>query len=265
MCPSIGDLKEFYKPRTDPWLSQAELFMPSPQNVVSTVELGCVVPLNRVIACLGPSSLRKSKLSVVTLRFASSRSRHLTNLKKNLPRVPTIQLFEGGQAVIVGATSEEISVLYSHILRMFLINIGIPARCNKLVVWNRVCSGFYPYGIDTERFKEENEVTLVKDSGGFPGVMYVTGEFKLTLFPTGKFIVMGMGSEEDREKFLRVLPIFEKYKLCKSALVSKAQLGTDAVNRIIKKRGITDISTVDKATLLLIAKEAINSVDFGTK
>lgn len=264
MGTSIEDLNTFYKPKTDEWLSQGDLFIPSPQNIVSTVKLGCIVPLNRVMSTLGVPSLRRSKLSVATIRFVGPRSKYLTVANRNIQRVPTIQLFERGQAVIVGATSEEISILYCHILRIFLLNIGIQARCNKLVIWNIVCSGFFPYGINTINFeKENNKVTTVKDKGEFPGVMFVIGKFKITLFPTGKFIVMGMGSREDRKDFLPIIPIFYKYKLNETTIVSKAQLGTEMLNMIVRKRQITDISNVDKAVLLDIAREAINAVDFG--
>lgn len=263
MPTRIEDIAEFYKPRTDEWLSQKDLYIPSLQNLVSTVKLGCEVPLDTVISKLGVTSLRRHKLSVATIRFVGIRSKHLTTENKNIQKVPTIQLFERGQAVIVGARSEEISILYCHILRIFLLNIGIPARCNKLVIWNTVCSGYYPYGINTVTFEQENKVTTVKDRGEFPGVMFVTGQFKLTLFPTGKFIVMGMNSKEDRVSFLSILPIFEKYKLQETTMVSKAQMGTEAVNRIARKRGIADISNMDKATLMAIATEAINEVDFG--
>ena len=260
----IEDLFKYYKPKTDEWLSQEDLCMAATQNTVSTVDLGCTVPLKDIVKKSGFQGLIKSKLSVATFRFAPLRSKHFSSQRKNLPRVPTIQLFERGQAVIVGAISEDMALLYCHILRIYLLNIGIRVRCNKLVMCNRVCSGYYPYGIDTASIGKRNKVTSVKDGGEFPGVMVVIGEFKLTLFPTGKFIVMGMYKKEDRIKFLKVIPIFERHKLHSTKMVSKAQRGSEVISRIMRKRNYTDISALSKKQLMDLAMEAINEVDFGS-
>lgn len=254
METKINDLLNYYEPEKEVWFSKADRYFPATQNVVLTVDCKQQISLGSITQAFGVQSLRKSRLSVATIRFSCGRVGS---------KVPTIQLFERGQAVIVGATSEEVSILYCHMLRFFLLNIGIPVKCDKMVVWNRVCSGNYPYGIDTINFGRENIVTLVKDKGGFPGVMYTTEEFKITFFPTGKFIVMGMGEKEDRTKFLRVMPIFEKYRLSKTPIVLKAQTGMGVVCDLVQKRGITDISHTDKATLLKVAKDAIDLVDFG--
>lgn len=267
MPTELSDLDFFQVPK-DTWLSHPEIFLPVEQNTVFTVDFLCTIPLQSVVRLIAACSLRKDRLSVVTIRWHERFSNGICTENGNVPHPPTVQLFGKGKAVLMGATSEYKTLLFCHKLRFMLLNMGLPASCSSLILRNKVCSGNYIYGIDTDNFEYDNTIASVKDDGTFPGIMFVITppgsekELRFSLFPTGKFIVMGMDGNEAREGFLQILPILHRNRRPDGAPKAKAARGVEKICKAMRKRAISEITNTSKEELLTIAKRVMAHVDY---
>lgn len=248
---SLADIRLYKEPK-DVWLSMGEKTWPNPQNNVATVYFNAEHQLEPFVGRIGGVSCRKSRLTANTIRFHT--------IGKN--RAPTAQSFASGMVVLMGATSERTTLHYIHILRFMFMNMKLKRmpRNGRMLVRNRVCSGFYGFGLDIENFEPEDRVGIVRHNPSFPGIVYTTKPpgtdepISLSLFKSGKLIIMGLGPKEARQVYGHVLPVLERNRLQGNNTRSKTTRSITAIKEQLAQRPTT------KKTYQECVRDALDSV-----
>lgn len=190
---ALLSLKKWRVP-VDPILS-IETRSPVTHNVVGDAYLNVICILPRVVGATGNGCFRKPRLSAVTIR--------LDNGLLPIQRAPTIQLFESGKLVVMGASSIAAIIFYVHKFLYFLYlkgwrtSDGKRPQSSHVFITNRVSSGSHRTFLDIDNWQKNDTLNTIVHRASFSGIgvrVDLPGcRHKLTfgIFDTGKFNVTG--------------------------------------------------------------------------
>ena len=183
--------------------------LPQIQNVVATVNLGCVLDLKVLSQHARNVEYNRKKFHAVIMRIRD-------------PRTTTL-VFASGRMVITGAKSEELARLAARRHARAIQKCGFPTKFLDFQVQNFVGSASCGYYIRLEGFERANWLSAKYEPELFPGLVYtmVRPQLKCLVFTTGKVVFTGAKNVDDVfEAFANLYPMLLDFKVCNMAMTA---------------------------------------------
>ncbi|KAG7287506.1 hypothetical protein NEMBOFW57_007018 [Staphylotrichum longicolle] len=177
--------------------------LPQIQNVVATVNLGCLIDLQVLSLHARNVEYNRKKFHAVIMRIRE-------------PRTTTL-VFASGRMVITGAKSEELARLAARRHARAIQKCGFNTRFLDFKVQNFVGSASCGFYIRIEGFQRANWLSAKFEPELFPGLVYtmLKPQLKCLVFSTGKVVFTGAKNEEDVfEAFANLYPMLLDFKVC---------------------------------------------------
>nr|CAD7451869.1 unnamed protein product [Timema tahoe] len=152
---------------------------PTLQNVVSTVNLGCILDLMKINFSTRNSEYNPSRFCGIVMRL---REPHTTAL-----------LFKSGKVVVTGAKSEDCAQLAARKYARIVQKLGFPARFMEFTIQNIVATCDVRFPIRVENLNQMHGQFSSYEPELFPGLIYrmVRPRVVLLIFVNGKIVMTG--------------------------------------------------------------------------
>ncbi|XP_004296209.1 PREDICTED: TATA-box-binding protein-like [Fragaria vesca subsp. vesca] len=174
--------------------------VPTIQNVISTVNLGCKLDLHQITVKAQNAEYNPKRLHSVIMRTRDPKA--------------TVLIFASGKMVCTGAKSEAESELAARKCVRTILKMGF-AKFKDFKIQNMVANSDVRFPIRLEGLAYANPQCTSYEPELFPGLRYRMKEPKITLlvFASGKLVITGAKHREDIHKAFEVIyPALEEFK-----------------------------------------------------
>ncbi|XP_074288293.1 uncharacterized protein LOC141613435 [Silene latifolia] len=175
--------------------------IPTIQNVVSTVNLGCKLDLTVIALHARNAEYNHKRFSAVIMRIREPRT--------------TALIFASGKVVCTGAKSEAASKLAARKFARIVQKLGFPVDFIDFKIQNIVGSCDVKFPIKLELLKEFHRSFAKYEPELFPGMIFRMVEPKIVLliFVSGKVVLTGAQHREQiYAGFRNIFPLLNEYK-----------------------------------------------------
>ena len=203
---SLRDLDLSEEP-VDVFLSQQSTPWPATQNIVIMVKMNTEFDNRQTPAMQPGAGFKNCRLSAVTQRF----------YHHGYLIAPTLQSFASSKIVLMGTKDERVALFFIQIFRTIMSRTPNLVRrpiATPMVVCNRVSSGVYD-PLDTKCFEGGGSTQVVIQPKSFCAVRYfrtlpgMEHGTSFSFFPTGSFIVTGLGPVAARKVFMYIMTVLD--------------------------------------------------------
>ncbi|KAJ9152492.1 hypothetical protein P3X46_026053 [Hevea brasiliensis] len=160
--------------------------VPTIQNIVSTVDLDCVLDLKHIALHSRNSEFFPKRFSAVIMRIKDPKT--------------TALIFASGKMVCTGAKTEAQSKLAARKFARIIQKLGFPAKFRDFRIQNIVASCDVQFTIRLEKFAcTSHGAFSTYEPELFPGLIYRMKQPKLVLliFVSGKVVITGAKKRDD--------------------------------------------------------------------
>lgn len=175
--------------------------VPTLQNIVSTVNLGCKLDLKNIALHARNAEYNPKRFAAVIMRIREPKT--------------TALIFASGKMVCTGAKSEEASRLAARKYARIIQKLGFAAKFLDFKIQNIVgsCDVRFPIRLEGLAFAHNHYCSYEPEL--FPGLIYrmVQPKIVLLIFVSGKIVLTGAKvREEIYEAFENIYPVLTEYK-----------------------------------------------------
>jgi len=175
--------------------------VPTLQNIVSTVNLGCKLDLKKIALHARNAEYNQKRFAAVIMRIRDTKTTSL--------------IFASGKMVCTGAKSEEASRLASRKYARIIQKLGFPAKFIDFKIQNIVgsCDVKFPIRLEGLAYDHSNYCSYEPEL--FPGLIYrmVQPKIVLLIFVSGKIVLTGAKvREEINEAFENIYPVLSSFR-----------------------------------------------------
>ncbi|XP_046656868.1 TATA-box-binding protein-like [Daphnia pulicaria] len=176
--------------------------VPTLQNIVSTVNLGCKLDLKQIALHARNAEYNPKRFAAVIMRIREPRT--------------TALIFSSGKMVCTGAKSEEESRLASRKYARIIQKLNFPAKFTEFKIQNIVgsCDVKFPIRLEAISLAHGDRFCSY-EAEIFPGLIYKMKQPKLVLliFCSGKIVLTGAKVRQDiYDGFTNIYPILRNFK-----------------------------------------------------
>ncbi|GLH13320.1 TATA-box-binding protein [Gryllus bimaculatus] len=178
---------------------------PTLQNVVSTVNMGCTLDLQKITFCTRMSEYNPARFSGVVMRI---REPHTTAL-----------IFRSGKMVVTGAKTEGEAHLASRKYARIIQKLGFSVRFMDFKIQNIVGTFDVKFPIRVEDLNQVHGQFCRYEPELFPGLIYrmVKPRVVLLIFVNGKIVLTGARNRTELREALQIMyPVLKSFKKDKS-------------------------------------------------
>ncbi|XP_074311062.1 TATA-box-binding protein 2-like [Silene latifolia] len=180
----------------------SEIPVPTIQNIVSTVNLGCKLDLISIALHARNAEYNHKRFSAVIMRIREPRT--------------TALIFASGKLVCTGAKSEADSKIAARKFARIVQKCGFPAEFIDFKIQNIVGSCDVKFPIRLELLKAGGHGDfLLYEPEVFPGMIYrmMKPKIVLLIFVSGKIVLTGAKvREEIYQGFENIFPVLNQFK-----------------------------------------------------
>jgi len=181
--------------------------VPTIQNVVSTVQMGCKLDLRSIVRQARNAEYNPRRFAAVIMRIREPKT--------------TALMFASGKMVCTGAKSEALSQLAAKKYVRVVQKCGMPAEFQEFKVQNMVGSCDVQFPIRLEVLAHSHSIFCSYEPEIFPGLIYKMKQPKVVLlvFVSGKIVLTGAKSRNDiYQAFENIYPVLQEFR--KSEIVT---------------------------------------------
>eukprot|EP01088_Endostelium_zonatum_P008995 TRINITY_DN22191_c0_g1_i1.p1 TRINITY_DN22191_c0_g1~~TRINITY_DN22191_c0_g1_i1.p1 ORF type:complete len:229 (+),score=18.98 TRINITY_DN22191_c0_g1_i1:189-875(+) len=175
--------------------------VPTLQNIVSTVNLGCRLDLKQIALHARNAEYNPKRFAAVIMRIREPKT--------------TALIFASGKMVCTGAKSEDASRLAARKYARIIQKLGFPAKFVDFKVQNIVGSCDVKFPLRLEGLANDHSTYCSYEPELFPGLIYrmVQPKIVLLIFVSGKIVLTGAKvREEIYEAFENIFPVLTEFK-----------------------------------------------------
>ncbi|KAK9507313.1 hypothetical protein O3M35_007198 [Rhynocoris fuscipes] len=175
--------------------------VPTIQNVVCTVNLGCHLDLLKINTRTRNSEYNPRRFCGVVMRLLSPRS--------------TALVFGSGKIVVTGVRHEEHAVLASRKFARIIQKLGFPVKFENFRIHNMVATCDLRYPIRIESLHQVHGQFSSYEPELFPALIYrmIRPRIVVLIFVNGKIVVTGAKSRADIQEGLdNIIPILKSFR-----------------------------------------------------
>lgn len=169
---------------------------PKIQNIVSTVNLSCILDLKQIAWKGRNTEYLPNRFAAVIMRLLEPKT--------------TALVFGSGRMVVTGAKSREDSTLASRKYARIIEKIGFPVKFKDFKIQNIVASCDLKFAIHLEKLEQSHKKCVQYEPEVFPGLVYKMADPKIVflIFVSGKIVITGAKDEAFiREGFREIYKI----------------------------------------------------------
>lgn len=175
--------------------------VPTLQNIVSTVNLCCVLDLKKIALHARNAEYNPKRFAAVIMRIREPKT--------------TALIFSSGKMVCTGAKSEDQSRLAARKYARIIQKLGFPARFMDFKIQNIVgsCDVQFPIRLEGLAYAHENYSSYEPEL--FPGLIYrmVQPKIVLLIFVSGKIVLTGAKvRQEIYDAFENIYPVLTEFR-----------------------------------------------------
>lgn len=181
--------------------SESSGILPTLQNIVSTVNLGCKLDLKTIALRARNAEYNPKRFAAVIMRIREPRT--------------TALIFSSGKMVCTGAKSEEESRLAARKYARVVQKLGFPAKFLDFKIQNMVGSCDVKFPIRLEGLVLTHQQFSSYEPELFPGLIYrmIKPRIVLLIFVSGKVVLTGAKVRaEIYEAFENIYPILKGFR-----------------------------------------------------
>ncbi|MED6231709.1 hypothetical protein ATANTOWER_005408 [Ataeniobius toweri] len=181
--------------------SESSGIVPTLQNIVSTVNLGCKLDLKTIALRARNAEYNPKRFAAVIMRIREPRT--------------TALIFSSGKMVCTGAKSEEESRLAARKYARVVQKLGFPAKFLDFKIQNMVGSCDVKFPIRLEGLVLTHQQFSSYEPELFPGLIYrmIKPRIVLLIFVSGKVVLTGAKVRaEIYEAFENIYPILKGFR-----------------------------------------------------
>ncbi|TXG57053.1 hypothetical protein EZV62_018366 [Acer yangbiense] len=175
--------------------------VPTLQNVVSTVNLGCKLDLKQIALKARNAEFNPKRLASVIMRIREPKT--------------TALIFASGKVVCTGAKSEEQSKVAARKYARIVMKVGFPVKFQDFKIHNIVGSCDVKFPVRLEGLSVSHCAFSNYEPEIFPGLVYRMKQPKVTLliFVSGKVVITGAKvREETYAAFENIYPVLTEFR-----------------------------------------------------
>jgi len=175
--------------------------IPTLQNIVSTVNLGCRLDLKNIALHARNAEYNPKRFAAVIMRIREPKT--------------TALIFASGKMVCTGAKSEELSKLAARKYARIIQKLGFPAKFTEFKIQNIVGSCDVKFPIRLEGLAHDHNDYSSYEPELFPGLIYrmVQPKIVLLIFVSGKIVLTGAKvRDEIYTAFENIYPVLTEFK-----------------------------------------------------
>lgn len=175
--------------------------VPTLQNVVSTVNLGCKLDLKTIALQARNSEYNPKRFAAVIMRIRDPKT--------------TALIFSSGKMVCTGAKSEDMSRIAARKYARIIQKLGYPAQFREFKIQNIVGSVDVKFPIRLEGLAFAHGHFSSYEPEIFPGLIYrmVKPKIVLLIFVSGKVVLTGAKERaETYEAFENIYPVLTEFR-----------------------------------------------------
>jgi len=175
--------------------------LPTLQNVVSTVNLGCKLDLKTIALQARNSEYNPKRFAAVIMRIRDPKT--------------TALIFSSGKMVCTGAKSEDMSRVAARKYARIIQKLGYPAQFKEFKIQNIVGSVDVKFPIRLEGLAFAHGHFSSYEPEIFPGLIYrmVQPKIVLLIFVSGKVVLTGAKERcETNEAFENIYPVLTEFR-----------------------------------------------------
>ncbi|XP_010685515.1 TATA-box-binding protein 2-like [Beta vulgaris subsp. vulgaris] len=176
-------------------------FIPTLQNIVSTVNMDCKLDLKAIALQARNSEYNPKRFAAVIMRIREPKT--------------TALVFASGKLVCTGAKSEQDSKLAARKYARIIQKLGFPASFKNFRIQNIVASCDVQFPIRLEGVASTHYAFSHYEPEIFPGLIYRMKQPKIVLliFVSGKIVLTGAKvREETYTAFENIFPVLSQFK-----------------------------------------------------
>eukprot|EP01115_Flamella_aegyptia_P005479 TRINITY_DN22_c3_g1_i2.p1 TRINITY_DN22_c3_g1~~TRINITY_DN22_c3_g1_i2.p1 ORF type:complete len:263 (-),score=53.47 TRINITY_DN22_c3_g1_i2:36-824(-) len=175
--------------------------VPTLQNIVSTVNLGCTLDLKQIALRARNAEYNPKRFAAVIMRIRTPKT--------------TALIFKSGKMVCTGAKSEELSCLAARKYARIIQKLGFPAKFTEFKIQNIVGSCDVKFPIRLEGLAVDHSLYSNYEPELFPGLIYRMEEPKIVLliFVSGKIVLTGAKVRQQiYDAFENIYPVLTLFR-----------------------------------------------------
>ena len=175
--------------------------VPTLQNIVATVNLGCRLDLKTVALHARNAEYNPKRFAAVIMRIREPKT--------------TALIFASGKMVVTGAKSEDDSKLASRKYARIIQKIGFAAKFTDFKIQNIVGSCDVKFPIRLEGLAFSHGTFSSYEPELFPGLIYrmVKPKIVLLIFVSGKIVLTGAKQREEiYQAFEAIYPVLNEFR-----------------------------------------------------
>ncbi|XVF30652.1 hypothetical protein REPUB_Repub16aG0076800 [Reevesia pubescens] len=185
-------------------LGQGSGIVPTIENVVSTVHLGCKLDLKAIALRARNTEYNPEKFSGVMMRIKDPKT--------------TALIFASGKMVCTGAKTEKQSLLAARKHARILKKLGFDVKFKEFKIQNMVASYNFAFPLSLIRLANSHSKFAIYEPELFPGLIYKMKQPKVMVmvFASGKIVIAGAQKRDDIFKaFENICPILMSFRIDK--------------------------------------------------
>merc|ERR1711879_407717 len=174
--------------------------MPKLQNIVSTINLGCLLDLKKIATQARNAEYNPKRFAAVIMRIREPRT--------------TALIFSSGKMVCTGAKSEDLSRLAARKYARVIQKLGFQVKFVDFKIQNMVASVDVQFPIRLEGLVLTHPQFCNYEPELFPGLIFrmVKPKIVLLIFVSGKVVLTGAKQKEDIDQaFKNIYPILKQF------------------------------------------------------
>lgn len=175
---------------------------PQIQNVVSTMDLGIALDLNRIALVAKNTEYNPKRFGAIIMRIREP--------------VTTALVFGSGKVVCTGAKSEEESRIASRKFARAIQRIGYQTKFQSFTIQNIVSSCHVGFKIRLEFLQAKHHIFASYEPEIFPGLIYrmINPKIVILIFTSGNIVITGAKITSDiKIAFENIYPILQDSKM----------------------------------------------------
>lgn len=199
--PGSEDAEVKAMPDEDGENSATSGIVPTLQNIVATVNLGCRLDLKTVALHARNAEYNPKRFAAVIMRIREPKT--------------TALIFASGKMVVTGAKSEDDSKLASRKYARIIQKIGFAAKFTDFKIQNIVGSCDVKFPIRLEGLAFSHGTFSSYEPELFPGLIYrmVKPKIVLLVFVSGKVVLTGAKQREEiYQAFEAIYPVLSEFR-----------------------------------------------------
>ncbi|CAD6622059.1 HN1_G0002230.mRNA.1.CDS.1 [Saccharomyces cerevisiae] len=188
-------------PESEKDTSATSGIVPTLQNIVATVTLGCRLDLKTVALHARNAEYNPKRFAAVIMRIREPKT--------------TALIFASGKMVVTGAKSEDDSKLASRKYARIIQKIGFAAKFTDFKIQNIVGSCDVKFPIRLEGLAFSHGTFSSYEPELFPGLIYrmVKPKIVLLIFVSGKIVLTGAKQREEiYQAFEAIYPVLSEFR-----------------------------------------------------